>query len=261
LVDILRRVDQAIRIPISTDVFGLTALRRGDPAGLGQSLEHWVPYVEIFSPMLYINGMQSLMPPGKTERAGRLIYVAVKKLRDRIGPVPVIRPFMQAFAAGADYYTPEFIAEQVRGARTAGGDGFLFWHPGSSYGMVQAGMAGPAKGMTPFPLGNRKRPRTALWKRAIERAAAAQARVAEKAEASDARASQDAAKDAARAEAVDDDVGSVGANVARDDEDTGEESAPERVNAGEAPPVRMGASVVPRKPRVARKAAPRVLAD
>jgi len=75
----------------------------------------------------------------------------------------VIRPFMQAFAAGADYYNPEFIAEQVRGARTAGGDGFLFWHPGSSYAMVQAGMAGPAKGMAPFPIGPRRAARRKLW--------------------------------------------------------------------------------------------------
>ena len=175
LVDILRGVDEAIRIPISTDVFGLTALRRGDPAGLGQSLEDWTPYVEIFSPMLYINGMNSFLPEGAQQRAGRLIYLAVKTLRDRVGPVPVIRPFMQAFASGADYYNPEFIAEQVRGARNAGGDGFLFWHPGSAYKMVQAGMVGPAKGLQPFPLGNRRRPRERLWGRAVDAAEAARA--------------------------------------------------------------------------------------
>ncbi len=171
LLDILRGVDEAIRIPISADVFGLTALRRGDPAGLGQSLEDWTPYVEIFSPMLYINGMHSFLPPGAQQRAGRLIYLAVKTLRDRVGPVPVIRPFMQAFAAGADYYNPEFIAEQVRGARNAGGDGFLFWHPGSAYSMVHSGLVGPAKGLQPFPLGVRRKPRERLWAHAVEAAA------------------------------------------------------------------------------------------
>lgn len=185
LVDILRGVDEAIRIPISADVFGLTALRRGDPAGLGQSLEDWTPYVEIFSPMLYINGMHSFLPPGAQQRAGRLIYLAVKTLRDRVGPVPVIRPFMQAFAAGADYYNPEFIAEQVRGARAAGGDGFLFWHPGSAYAMVHAGMVGPAKGLQPFPLGVRRKPREALWAHAVEAAAEGE-EVADAADAADA---------------------------------------------------------------------------
>jgi hypothetical protein len=58
-------------------------------------------------------------------------------MRGRVGPAPVIRPFLQAFERGADYYTPEFIAEQVRGALTGGGNGFLFWDPSAQYKILK----------------------------------------------------------------------------------------------------------------------------
>lgn len=163
ILSMLRRVDAAISIPINTDVFGLTALRVGDPAGLGQSLEDWVPHVEVFSPMLYVNGMKTWVSGG-ANRAERLVFAAISKLRERLGHGPVLRPFLQAFANGADYYTPAFIAEQIRGARNAGSDGFLFWHPGSNYGLVQAGAAGPARSLMPFPLGERQAWREQAWR-------------------------------------------------------------------------------------------------
>jgi hypothetical protein len=163
ILSMLRRVDAAISIPINTDVFGLTALRVGDPAGLGQSLEDWVPHVEVFSPMLYVNGMKTWVSGG-ANRAERLVLAAMSKLRERVGHGPVLRPFLQAFANGADYYTPAFIAEQIRGARNAGSDGFLFWHPGSNYGLVQAGAAGAARSLMPFPLGERQAWREQAWR-------------------------------------------------------------------------------------------------
>jgi hypothetical protein len=163
LIGMLKRIDEALRIPISADVFGLTTFHEGDPAGLGQSLGEWTPYVEVFSPMLYLNGMQALVPKGEPQRAQRLIYRGIKTLRNRVGPKPVLRPFIQAFQNGADYYNPEFIAEQIRGAYSAGGDGFLFWHPGSNYRMVQAGMVGPARGMGPLQFESRMAARKRAW--------------------------------------------------------------------------------------------------
>lgn len=178
LLGMLKQIDEAIRIPLGADVFGLTALRRGDPAGLGQSLEDWTAHLEVFSPMLYINGMQSLIRRGGPARAQNLVFAATNALRQRIGPLPVIRPFLQGFSRGADYYNAEFIAEQVRGVFKANGDGFLFWHPGSNYKMVQAGMVGPATGMNPLPLGNRLAARREHWgDSASARTAVAAARV------------------------------------------------------------------------------------
>ncbi len=163
LIGMLKRIDEAVRIPIGADVFGLTAFREGDPAGLGQSLTEWTPYVEVFSPMLYLNGMQSLVPRGAPARAHRLIYAGIKILRGRVGNGPVLRPFLQAFENGADYYNPEFIAEQIRAAYSAGGDGFLFWHPGSNFKMVHAAMVGPARGLGPLSMEARLAARREAW--------------------------------------------------------------------------------------------------
>lgn len=169
ILSFLRRVDAAISIPINTDVFGLTALRVGDPAGLGQSLEDWVPHVEVFSPMLYINGMSTWVSGG-ANRAERLIYAAMSMLRKRVGHGPVLRPYLQAFANGADHYDAAFITEQIRGARNAGSDGFLFWHPGSNFGVVQASASGAARALMPFPLGERAAWRKQAWRDALPQA-------------------------------------------------------------------------------------------
>ncbi|MBN1655994.1 MAG: hypothetical protein JXA30_19660 [Deltaproteobacteria bacterium] len=163
LLRLLRRIDQAIGIPIGVDVFGLTALRRDDRAGLGQSLEDWARYVEVFTPMLYLNGMSVWAKGAKHQRAMRLVTAAVTQLRRRLGHGPVIRPFLQAFPQGADYYTPEFIDEQIRGARQGGADGFLFWHPGSNYVMVREGMNGPAHSIGPFSFDERYDWRVQAW--------------------------------------------------------------------------------------------------
>jgi len=164
LVGLLRRVDQALHIPIGVDVFGLTTFRVGDPAGLGQSLEDFARHLDVFSPMLYLNGMGAWMRgEGVNDRAGRLVAAGVKMLRQRVGYGPVIRPFLQAFPNGADHYDPQFIAEQIGGARAAGADGFLFWHPGSNYGMVQAGTLGPARMLMPFPFDDRFKWRQQNW--------------------------------------------------------------------------------------------------
>jgi putative glycosyl hydrolase protein len=163
LVGLLKRVDEAIGIPIGTDVFGVTAFHEGDRDGLGQLPEKWAAHVDVFTHMLYLDGMSSWRPRGGNPRAERLIYAAIKNLRRRLGSGPVLRPFLQAFARGADYYNEAFIAEQIRGSRDAGADGFLFWSPSSSYRMVQSSMAGAARGLLPFPIDERLAWRRHAW--------------------------------------------------------------------------------------------------
>jgi len=162
LLKLLRRVDEAIRIPIGVDIFGLTAFREGDQAGLGQVPEEWALHVDVFSPMLYVNRMP-WMREHKEHRVMYLMEGAISNLRRRVGSGPVIRPFMQGFAQGADQFDAGFIADQVRGARQGGADGFLFWHPGSNYGTVRAGMTGPARTLVPFPTEARAAWRQQMW--------------------------------------------------------------------------------------------------
>src|SRR5262249_16960260 len=76
LVGMLKRIDEAINIPIGADVFGVTAYHEGDRDGLGQVPEAWAEHVEVFTPMLYLDGMRSWKgskgdAPGRAER---LIY-------------------------------------------------------------------------------------------------------------------------------------------------------------------------------------------
>jgi len=154
LVDLLRQVDAAIHVPLGVDVFGLTAFRTGDSDGLGQDLEAFAPYVEVYTPMLYMNSMRT-WGRGSERRAFGLVREGVSTLRERLGPRAVIRPFLQAFEQGSDHFGPEFIAEQIRGARLGQADGFLFWHPGSRYQMLRRGMLASPRDTGAFPLDGR----------------------------------------------------------------------------------------------------------
>lgn len=151
MMRLLRAVDEAITIPLGVDVFGLSAYRRGDPSGLGQDLERWTQHVEVFTPMLYVNSMRGWRV-GESGRAFNLVYDGLARLRERIGNRPVIRPFLQAFSRGADQFDANFIHDQVRAARRARADGFLFWHPGHTYSMVRRAMQASTRRLVPFPI-------------------------------------------------------------------------------------------------------------
>lgn len=149
----LERLDDHLAIPLGADVFGIQAFWEGDRSGLGQDLALWADHVDVFSPMLYLNAMLD-WERGSPNRARRLVQVGVSRLRERIGPRPIIRPFLQGFDNGLseEEWHPGFIADQIRGARAGGADGYLFWNPGSMFGMVQRAMHGPARGLSPFTI-------------------------------------------------------------------------------------------------------------
>lgn len=153
LLGLLGRVDDAIDVPLGVDVFGIQAFWAGDSSGLGQDLELWTQHVDVFTPMLYLNAMRDWSREDE-HRAQHLVQRGVHRLRDRIGRRPVIRPFLQAFEQGADTFDEDFIAEQLRGARFGGADGYLFWHPGSIFSVVRRAMSlhGPAHWLRTFPL-------------------------------------------------------------------------------------------------------------
>lgn len=151
IASMLRMIDEAIHVPLGVDIFGISALRVGDPAGLGQSAEDWSQYVEVYTPMLYANNFKSWQSSGSMDRGASFVFAATQRLRERVGAHHVIRPFLQAFAAGTESYDERFIAGQIRAARQAGANGFLFWNPASNFGTVMRAMRGPARGLTPFP--------------------------------------------------------------------------------------------------------------
>jgi hypothetical protein len=135
IAGLLHEVDSAISIPLSVDVFGLTAYRKGDKNGLGQSIEHLAPYIDAISPMLYLaNWHQSVYKNANPATVRYRVEDAVRKIRERLPDEVVIRPLLQAFPFRAErLYGPSFIKDQIDAAEGAGASGYLFWNPNGTY--------------------------------------------------------------------------------------------------------------------------------
>jgi len=134
----LAAVDSAIRIPLSIDVFGLTAYHPGDADGLGQSLEHLAPYIDAITPMVYLaNWPRRYWEHPDPATTHGLVEGAVREIRERLGDGIAVRPLLQAFRWRAKLFSGAFIADQIRASREGGSSGYLFWNQGGSYGIVQ----------------------------------------------------------------------------------------------------------------------------
>ncbi|MBK8172259.1 MAG: hypothetical protein IPK60_18205 [Sandaracinaceae bacterium] len=153
LTNMLRMIDESIHIPLGVDIFGVAALHEGDTNGLGQLVENWVQYVEVFQPMLYANNFRSWHASPGQDRGESFVRTATAILRRRVGARAVIRPYLQAFSIGAGRpFDEAMIAGYVRAARDAHADGFLFWNPAANYGTVSRSMNGRARDLSPFPV-------------------------------------------------------------------------------------------------------------
>jgi len=126
----LEKVDRAVTLPISADVFGLTTLVDGDPRGLGQYIETMAQYIEAISPMMYANGMDTYFRDGHiTSHVVELIQCGLQRGRLKAKNI-VLRPYLQAYSNGVEHlWGSDFIMEQVLAAERAGSDGYLFWNP------------------------------------------------------------------------------------------------------------------------------------
>jgi len=134
----LEAVDSAIRIPLSIDVYGLTAYHPGDADGLGQSLEHLAPHVDAITPMVYLaNWPRRYWENPDPETTHALVEGAVREIRERLGDGIAVRPLLQAFRWRAKLYSHAFIADQIRASREGGSSGHLFWNQGGNYNYVQ----------------------------------------------------------------------------------------------------------------------------
>ena len=138
IAETLEAVDRAIRLPLSIDVFGLTAYHPGDADGLGQSLEHLAPHVDAITPMVYLANWPRRYwenPDPQTTRG--LVEGAVREIRERLGDGIAVRPLLQAFRWRAKLFSGAFIADQIRASEEGGSSGYLFWNQGGNYGIVQ----------------------------------------------------------------------------------------------------------------------------
>lgn len=126
-------------VPVTFDIFGLTASATGD-LGIGQVWEDFVQVADVVLPMVYPShyyrgAFGYAWPNGQPYRVVRSALVdALERSRPLPGSAE-IRPFLQAFTLGRRLprYTPFEIREQIRAAEDLGITSWVLWNPRSVY--------------------------------------------------------------------------------------------------------------------------------
>jgi hypothetical protein len=99
----LEKVDRAVTLPISADVFGLTTFVDGDPRGLGQHIERMAQFIDAISPMMYANGMDTYFHNNHiTSHVIEIIQCGLQRGRNKAKDI-VLRPYLQAYANGVEH--------------------------------------------------------------------------------------------------------------------------------------------------------------
>ncbi len=139
-------------VPVTFDIFGLTASATGD-LGIGQVWEDFVSVADVVLPMVYPShyyrgAFGFAWPNGQPYR---VVRSALSDALQRSRPLPSsaeIRPFLQAFTLGRRLprYTPFEIREQIRAAEDLGITSWVLWNPRSVY---QRGALRPKGGGPP----------------------------------------------------------------------------------------------------------------
>src|SRR6266540_4370779 len=126
-------------VPITFDIFGLTASATGD-LGIGQVWEDFISVADVVLPMVYpshyYRGSYGLAWPNGEPY--RVVRNALREAIERSRPfvkAATIRPFLQAFTLGRrkPRYTPHEIREQIRAAEELGIRTWVLWNPRSVY--------------------------------------------------------------------------------------------------------------------------------
>ena len=130
---------QPLGVPITFDIFGLTASTTGD-LGIGQVWEDFVSVADVVLPMVYpshyYRGSYGLAVPNAEPY--RVVRNALREALARSQPLTraaTIRPYLQAFTLGRrkPRYTPHEIREQIRAAEELGIHTWVLWNPRSVY--------------------------------------------------------------------------------------------------------------------------------
>jgi hypothetical protein len=138
-VRLLRDRLKPLGVPITFDIFGLTASTTGD-LGIGQVWEDFATVADVVLPMVYPShyyrgAFGFAWPNGEPYR---VVTSALRDALQRSRPLEraaEIRPFLQAFTLGRrrPRYTPREIREQIRAAQDLGITSWVLWNPRSVY--------------------------------------------------------------------------------------------------------------------------------
>jgi len=138
-IAILTNRIQPLGVPVTFDIFGLTASATGD-LGIGQVWEDFITAADVVLPMVYpshyYRGSYGLAWPNGEPY--RVVHNALSEAIQRSSPfaqAAIIRPYLQAFTLGRrkPRYTPHEIREQIRAAEELGIKTWVLWNPRSVY--------------------------------------------------------------------------------------------------------------------------------
>jgi hypothetical protein len=138
-------------VPVTFDIFGLTASATGD-LGIGQVWEDFVSVADVVLPMVYPShyyrgAFGFAWPNGQPYGVVRNALTDALKRSNPLPGSAEIRPFLQAFTLGRRLprYTPFEIREQIRAVEDLGITSWVLWNPRSVY---QRGSLLPKHGAT-----------------------------------------------------------------------------------------------------------------
>lgn len=130
---------QPLGVPVTFDIFGLTASATGD-LGIGQVWEDFVTVADVVLPMVYPShyGRGSYGYDWPNAHPYGIVRNALQEAIERTRPhanAAEIRPYLQAFTLGRrrPRYTPHEIREQIRAAEELGIMSWVLWNPRSVY--------------------------------------------------------------------------------------------------------------------------------
>src|SRR5881296_1996859 len=139
-ITLLRNRLRPLGVPVTFDIFGLTASATTGDLGIGQVWEDFINVADVVLPMVYpshyYRGAFGLAWPNGEPY--RVVRYALTDALQRSRPHPAaaeIRPFLQAFTLGRRLprYTPSEIREQIRAVEDLGITSWVLWNPRSVY--------------------------------------------------------------------------------------------------------------------------------
>src|SRR6266581_3912426 len=127
-------------VPVTFDIFGLTASVTIGDLGIGQVWEDFVSVADVVLPMVYPShyyrgAFGYAWPNGQPYHVVRSSLIDALKRSEPLPGSAEIRPFLQAFTLGRRLprYTPFEIREQIRAAEDLGITSWVLWNPRSVY--------------------------------------------------------------------------------------------------------------------------------
>ena len=141
LADFLREAQtrlHALGVRSTADIFGLVTTVNG-PLEVGQWWEKLAPVSDVLLPMVYPShyprGAFGIARPNAEPY--QVVKTAIARARARDQALGItgehVRPYLQAFSLGQPPYGADEVRQQIQAVYDAGYQGWVLWHPGSTY--------------------------------------------------------------------------------------------------------------------------------